>query len=84
MDSCEADQEQIYFYRVTDKYGEFSNFYKAEIEVDGVKYPTTEHYFQAMKFYPNQENVIFKFDSLDGGSAAGQDSHGKQEDSQRR
>jgi hypothetical protein len=56
----ETDQEQaeIKFYRVSDPYGEFSNFYKAPIEVDGLEYPTTEHYFQAMKFYPDQEKVI--------------------------
>jgi len=29
---------------------EFSNFYRAPIVVDGVKWKTTEHYYQAMKF----------------------------------
>lgn len=43
---------KIYFYRQYHKYGEFSNFYSAEIMIDNYKYPTTEHYFQAMKFFP--------------------------------
>jgi len=35
--------------RFRDKYFFLSNFYPAEIIVDGVKYSTTEHYYQAMK-----------------------------------
>ena len=37
--------EPIKFYNLGDAYGEFSNFYHAEIEVDGKTWPTTEHYF---------------------------------------
>ena len=40
----------IYFYKQWKKYGEFSNFYTAPIKIDGKIWPTTEHYFQAMKF----------------------------------
>ncbi len=40
----------IFFYTKTDAYGEFSNFSKHGIEVDGVWWPTVEHYFQAQKF----------------------------------
>ncbi|MCA9720493.1 MAG: NADAR family protein [Myxococcales bacterium] len=40
----------IKFYRVGDPYGEFSNFAPYPITIDGVVWPTTEHYFQAMKF----------------------------------
>jgi N-glycosidase YbiA len=40
----------IYFYRVNELYGEFSNFSKHPFEVDGKKWPTSEHYFQAHKF----------------------------------
>lgn len=29
---------------------QFSNFYPAPIEIDGLSWPTTEHYFQAQKF----------------------------------
>jgi len=35
-------------------YGEFSNFYKSEITIDGKKFKTTEHYFQAMKYKNNK------------------------------
>ena len=38
------------FYRERDEYGFLSNFYAAPIELDGVVWPTTEHYFQALKF----------------------------------
>ena len=30
-------------------YGCFSNFFAAPVEIDGKTWPTTEHYFQAMK-----------------------------------
>lgn len=40
----------IFFYTKTDAFGEFSNFSKHGIEVDGVWWPTVEHYFQAQKF----------------------------------
>ena len=42
--------KRINFYRSGDPYGEFSNFYKNEVNIDGKKYKTTEHYFQAMKY----------------------------------
>ena len=41
----------IKFYNENDKYGEFSNFYPQPIKIDGVMFPTSEHYFQCMKFY---------------------------------
>jgi len=40
----------IHFYGVRDKFGEFSNFARFPIQLDGQLWPTTEHYFQAMKF----------------------------------
>jgi ribA/ribD-fused uncharacterized protein len=40
----------IYFYSTNDRYGEFSNFARYGIELDGQWWPTTEHYFQAQKF----------------------------------
>ena len=44
--------EKICFYAKKDKYGEFSNFYqlKEPLVVNNIKYPTTEHLFQASKF----------------------------------
>lgn len=40
----------IYFYRVNDEYGCFSNFSKHSFELDGKYWMTSEHYFQAQKF----------------------------------
>ncbi|MBO8173265.1 MAG: NADAR family protein [Bacillaceae bacterium] len=40
----------IYFYRVKDKYGCFSNFSPHGFELDNKHWPTSEHYFQAQKF----------------------------------
>lgn len=40
----------IYFYGRTDKWGEFSNFAHFPFHLDGKTWPTSEHYFQAMKF----------------------------------
>lgn len=42
--------EQIHFYRVNERYGEFSNFAPFPIELNGRRWPTSEHYFQAQKF----------------------------------
>lgn len=42
--------ERIEFYRAGDDYGEFSNFSRHPIDLGGHTWPTTEHYFQAMKF----------------------------------
>ncbi|MFO7563611.1 MAG: NADAR family protein [Enhygromyxa sp.] len=42
--------EVIRFYRQGDAWGEFSNFSPHPIELDGQRWPTTEHYFQAQKF----------------------------------
>ncbi len=40
----------IYFYSTRDAYGCFSNFSAHGIELKGVWWPTSEHYFQAQKF----------------------------------
>ena len=42
--------EPIYFYTKTMQYWGLSNFAPPGIEVDGVYWPTVEHYFQAQKF----------------------------------
>jgi len=39
----------IEFWRTTGEYGFMSNFSKHPITVDGRRYETTEHYYQAMK-----------------------------------
>lgn len=40
----------IYFYSTTDTYGAFSNFAAYPFLLDGLRWPTSEHYFQAAKF----------------------------------
>jgi N-glycosidase YbiA len=49
----------INFYSVSEKYGCFSNFSPHSIKLDGKTWPTSEHYFQAMKFVgsPDEEEV---------------------------
>lgn len=41
----------IYFYRVNEKYGCFSNFSRYGFELEGKWWITSEHYFQAKKFH---------------------------------
>jgi hypothetical protein len=40
----------IYFYNTPEQYGCFSNFSPHGFELDGLYWPTSEHYFQAQKF----------------------------------
>jgi N-glycosidase YbiA len=40
----------VSFYSVGDDFGEFSNFALFPIILDGSRWPTSEHYFQAQKF----------------------------------
>ncbi|HEY9851339.1 MAG TPA: NADAR domain-containing protein [Leptolyngbyaceae cyanobacterium] len=49
----------IYFYTINEKYGCFSNFSPHGFELDGVYWPTSEHYFQAQKFTgtPHAEQI---------------------------
>ncbi len=42
--------ETITFYRTNEPYGCFSNFAPYPVEIDGLIWPTTEHYYQAQKF----------------------------------
>ena len=41
---------KIYFYKINNPYGCFSNFSPHSIELDGVNWATVEHYYQAQKF----------------------------------
>lgn len=40
----------IYFYKISDEYGCFSNFAHYNFELGGKRWITSEHYFQAQKF----------------------------------
>lgn len=41
----------IHFYSLRDDYGCFSNFSRHAIVLQGKRWPTSEHYFQAQKFH---------------------------------
>jgi N-glycosidase YbiA len=41
----------IYFYKVSDPYGSFSNFSPHPIRLNGQDWQTVEHYYQAHKFF---------------------------------
>jgi len=43
-------EHAIFFYTPDGTYGDFSNFAKFGVALDGVWWPTAEHYFQAQKF----------------------------------
>lgn len=45
-----SGREVIRFYSVGDPYGEFSNFAPYPITLQGKRWATSEHYFQAQKF----------------------------------
>ena len=42
--------DAIHFYSVGDDFGQFANFAPFPIHLDGERWPTSEHYFQAQKF----------------------------------
>ncbi len=63
----------IRFYRVSDPFGEFSNFAPYAITLKGT-WPTTEHYFQAQKFVGTEhEENIRLIDSPMTAARAGRD-----------
>src|SRR5262245_35803464 len=51
-EACMAEQTRavIHFYSTSGEYGCFSNFSRHPVFLKGKRWPTSEHYFQAMKF----------------------------------
>ncbi|SBW22956.1 hypothetical protein FDG2_3358 [Candidatus Protofrankia californiensis] len=45
-----ARDDAIRFHRLTDEYGCFTNFARYPVLLDGLVWPTSEHYFQSRKF----------------------------------
>ncbi|TNV75277.1 hypothetical protein FGO68_gene17640 [Halteria grandinella] len=80
--SLHNSKKKILFYRERDPYGFMSNFYKAPIEMDGKIWPTTEHYFQAMKFptLPDYQEAIRKEKECSKIKKMGQNPDGFRED----
>lgn len=59
-----SDNVAIKFWRTSDEFGCLSNFSADPIELDGYKWMTTEHYFQAMKHAdPKKQAKIRNADS---------------------
>lgn len=50
----------INFYSVSDEFGEFSNFAPYPVRIDGVIWPTSEHYFQAQKFQDKEHQASIR------------------------
>lgn len=48
--AIECPKNTIWFYSNIDDFRFLSNFWMADINVDGKVWPSSEHYFQAMKF----------------------------------
>lgn len=48
----------IYFYKVCDPYGCFSNFSPHAIEIEGTVWATVEHYYQAQKFVGSPDAAV--------------------------
>lgn len=50
MIEVKTARRPITFYKTKELYGEFSNFARYPVLIDGLVWPTTEHYYQAQKF----------------------------------
>jgi len=53
----EDGKKHIYFYLKDDDYGWMSNFYPSVLNIDGMTYPTVEHYYQSMKTFDGAIHV---------------------------
>ncbi len=64
----------IYFYSNNDPYGFLSNFARYQFYIDGLRWATSEHYFQAMKFHdPKIQREIRLCQSPSAAARAGRD-----------
>ncbi|RTL06081.1 NADAR family protein [Candidatus Dependentiae bacterium] len=63
----------IYFYNANKSYYEFTNFFASPVYVDGVIWPTSEHYYQSMKFTNNatiRQTILTKLQPRDAFNVA--------------
>jgi ribA/ribD-fused uncharacterized protein len=49
----ELKKNEIKFYSTSATHRDFSNMHMISLKIDGVTWPSVEHYYQAMKFDPN-------------------------------
>lgn len=62
--SAPADTSDIKFYERDAPHFEFANFYERPIQVDGVTWPTTEHYFQVPPVRASQALAVLTHTSF--------------------
>ena len=55
-----TDSPRIEFYGMRAEYGCFSNFWPTPITVNGLVWPTSEHYFQAQKFTQSEHQEAIR------------------------
>lgn len=63
------NQETIEFYSTNGKYGCFSNFSRHPVTINGIKWQTSEHYFQSRKFL-DQKNQMDVYNATSPSIAA--------------
>ncbi len=76
--STKAPKNVIFFYRERDAYGFLSNFWPSPVTLGGMSWPTTVHYFQAMKFptLPEYQEKIRNNKSPASSKRSGKNSNG--------
>ncbi len=50
----------VQFHRLRDSFGDFTNFSRHPVVIDGLRWPTGEHYFQAAKFTDARYAVLIR------------------------
>jgi ribA/ribD-fused uncharacterized protein len=55
-----STDEPIFFYGMTNNYGEFSNFWRASFTLDGAVWATSEHYFMGQKTLDPEEREAIR------------------------
>jgi len=58
-------EDPVHFYSSKDPYGLFSNFARRPITIDGKEWPTSEHFFQAMKYAQVDADYLEKIRAAD-------------------
>lgn len=65
----DQSQNAVKFYSTRKPWGHFSNFSLHPIEIDGKVWPTSEHYFQAMKFAGTEHEEAVRLTETPGDAA---------------
>jgi ribA/ribD-fused uncharacterized protein len=66
--------ETIKFYNEWEEYGALANYFMADMVIDGITYPSVEHYYQSKKTTdPQKEEIIRKAPSCAEAKKSGND-----------